>query len=103
MHFNMANLMILGALLAALVLLFRSAERIPAAIAVVAAGLQALIAFRLVTFHGPPYLGLVLAASLAVAGLWAWSSAGSKPAVSAATVVALIGLIQLLIALKLLA
>lgn len=103
MHFNMVNLMVLAALAASLLLLFRSAERVPAVIAVVAAGIEALIALRLVTFHGPPYLGTLLAGALAVAGAWAWSRAGSKPAVTAATVVAFIGLIQLLMALRLMA
>ena len=103
MHFNMVNLMVLAALAASLLLLFRSAERVPAVIAVIASGIQALIALRLVTFHGPPYLGTLLAAALAVAGVWAWSRAGSKPAVTAATVVAFIGLVQLLLALRLMA
>ncbi|HTE54897.1 MAG TPA: hypothetical protein VK698_28785 [Kofleriaceae bacterium] len=103
MHFNMVTLMILGALAASLLLLFRSGERIPAIIAVVAAGVETLIALHLVSFHGPPYLGTVLAAALTIAGAWAWSRVGSKPAVTAATLVAFIGLVQLLVALRLLA
>ncbi|HKE20008.1 MAG TPA: hypothetical protein VKB80_34275 [Kofleriaceae bacterium] len=103
MHFNMPNLMILGALLASFVLLFRSGERIPAFIALIAAALEALIAFRLVSFKGPQHLGLILAAALTVGGAWAWVRAVSKPAVAAATVIALIGIIQLLVALKVLA
>jgi len=96
MHFNMANLMILGALLASCVLVFRSAERLPAFIALAASALEALIAFRLVTIKGPPYLGLILAALLALGGGWSWLRAGTKPAVSAATIVAVIGAIQLI-------
>lgn len=103
MHFNMVNLMVLAALAASLLLLFRSAERVPAVIAVIASGIQALIALRLVTFHGPPHLGTLLAAALAASGAWAWSRAGSKPAVTAATVVAFIGVVQLLLALRLMA
>lgn len=103
MHFNMVNLMVLAALAASLLLLFRSAERVPAVIAVIASGIQALIALRLVTFHGPPHLGTLLAAALAGAGAWAWSRAGSRPAVTAATVVAFIGVVQLLVALRLMA
>jgi hypothetical protein len=103
MHFNMPNLMILGALVASFVLVFRSGERIPAFIALAAAALEALIAFRLVTIKGPPSLGLVLAAALTVAGVWSWMRASSKVTVTAATVVALIGVIQLLVALKVMA
>ncbi len=95
MHFNMANLMILGALVASFVLVFRSAERLPAFIGLVASALEALIAFRLVTIKGPPHLGLILAAALALGGGWSWLRAGTKPAVSAATVVAVIGAVQL--------
>ena len=103
MHFNMPNLMILGALLASFVLLFRSAERIPAFIALVAAALEALIAFRLVSIKGPAQLGLILAAGLTLGGAWSWVRAASKPAVTAATVIAFIGVIQLLVALRVLA
>ena len=103
MHFNMANMMILAALLAALVLVFRAGERVPAIIALVVSGLEALLAFRLLTINGPSSLWLILTAVLTGAGVWAWSRAGSKPAVTAATVVTLIGLIQFLVALRLLA
>lgn len=100
MHFNMSNLMILGALAASLLLVFRSGERIPAFIALAAAALEALIAFGLVTIRSAPSLGLILAAALTLAGGWAWMRASSKPTVTAATVVALVGVIQLLVALK---
>jgi len=102
MHFDQANLMILGALAASLFLTFRSGDRIPAVVALIAAGLEALIAFRLATFHGIPYRGFVLAAALAAGGAWSWLRASSKPAATAATVVTLIGLLQLLAALRLL-
>jgi hypothetical protein len=103
MHFNQANLMILGALLASVFLVLRTADKVPAVVALIVSGIEALIAFRLVTFHGPPHLGLLLAAALAGAGAWSWTRAGSKPAVTAATVVVLIGIIQLLVALRLMA
>jgi len=96
MHFNQPNLMILGALLAAFVLVFRSGEKVPAFIALAVAALEALIAFRLVTIKGPASLGLILAVLLAAAGIWSWMRAASKPAVTAATVVALVGVIQVL-------
>lgn len=103
MHFNLPSVMILAALLASLVLVFRAGERIPAIISLAAAALQALIAFRLITIKGPPSLGIALSAALVLGGVWSWMRAASKPAVTAATVVALIGIIQLLIGLKVLA
>ncbi len=72
----MPNLMILGALAASLVLVFRSGERIPAFIALAAAALEALIAFRLVTIKGPPSLGLILAAALTLAGVLVMDAGG---------------------------
>jgi len=103
MHFNLPNVMILAALLASLILVFRAGDRIPAIIALVAAGLEALLAFRLLTIRGPASLGLILSAVLAGAGAWAWLRASSKPTVTGATVVTLIGLIQFLVALRVLA
>lgn len=102
-HFTVANVMVLAALLSAFVLVFRSGERVPAFIALAVTALEALVAFRVLTIKGPPYLGLILAVLLAIAGCWSWLRAGSKPAVTAATVVAFIGLLQLMVALKLLA
>ena len=98
--FNMANLMILAALLASFVLVFRAGERVPAILALVVTALEALMAFGLLSIRGPAYLGLLLAAVLAVAGVWALGRAGAKPVVTAATVVALVGVIQLLLQLK---
>lgn len=100
MNFTMGNLLILSALLASFVLVFRAGERIPAIIALVVSGLEALIAFGLISIRGPAYLGLLLATGLAVAGVWALGRTGTKPTVSAATVVALVGVVQLLLALE---
>jgi drug/metabolite transporter (DMT)-like permease len=103
MHFNLPQVLIVCALVASFVLVFRASERIPAFIALAVSGLEALIAFRLVTINAPSSFGLILAAALAAAGAWSWSRASSKPSVSAATVVVLIGVIQLLWALRILA
>ena len=103
MHFNLGSIMILGAVAGSAFLLARAGERIPAVIALVASALQALIMFRILTIQGPASLGLVLSVAIAAGGCWAWTRSGSKPTITAATVVALVGIIQTLMAVKLLA
>lgn len=84
--------------LAAAALLFLVAQgRAVAAVALVAAGLEVaadLGLFRVSVARVD--VGLVLAVVLLVAGLVAWFRASTKPAISAATVVAFVGLVQVL-------
>jgi hypothetical protein len=84
-----------SALAASLVLFFSAVARPLAAFALVASGLEVAMAFGFLRLHlaGLP-LGLVLGLALAVPGLVAWLRASSKPAVSAAAIVALAGVLQ---------
>jgi len=88
------------AALAASILLFAGgATRILGAVALAAAGVEVAMAFGLVHFAvaGLP-LGLLLGLCLAVPGLLAWLRTSSKAGVTAATVTALVGLLQVLAA-----
>ena|SRR5688572_4607975 len=99
---SVPTLMVLAALAASLLLVVQASTRLFPAIALAAAGLEALLAFDVVSFSvkGLNVL-LVLAVMLAVAGGATWFQSESKPTVTAATVVTLIGAIQLAAALKL--
>ena len=86
----------IAALAASAVLFFSAVGRALAVLGLVASGLEVAMALGALRLHvaGVP-LGLVLGLALAVPGLLAWLRASSKPAVSAATVLALAGALQL--------
>ncbi|MFO0582977.1 MAG: hypothetical protein U0229_11950 [Anaeromyxobacter sp.] len=84
-----------GVLLAALVLLLVSPSRVVPGIAALAAASELAMALGLVRVHitNVP-LGLVFPLGLAVPGLLAWFRSTTKAAVSAAAVVAFVGVLQ---------
>jgi len=102
MHFNPGTVMILSALIAAVILVVQE-RGFAAVVALLAVGLQALMAFGIVSLNvrGLP-IPLILASVLTVAGAIAWTRAGNKAAISAATVVTLVGGYELALALNLL-
>jgi hypothetical protein len=88
-----------AALGASLVLLFSTVGRPLAVVGLVASGLEVAMALGALRLHvaGVP-LGLVLGLALAIPGLLSWLRAASKPAVSAATVLSLVGILQVILA-----
>jgi hypothetical protein len=84
-----------AALAASAVLIFTAVARPLAVVALLASGLEVAMAFGALRLHvaGLP-LGLALGLALALPGLVAWFRASSKPAISAAAVVALVGALQ---------
>jgi hypothetical protein len=94
------TIVILVALAASLLLLLRARARLWPAIATAASGLEAAFALGLVNFSlkGVP-LGLILAAMLTGTGVMIWLRASDKSQITAATVIALVGAVQLLTAL----
>jgi uncharacterized protein YybS (DUF2232 family) len=84
-----------SALAASTILFFSGVARALAAVALLASGLEVAMAFAVLRLHvaGLP-MGLVLGLSLALPGIVAWLRATSKPAVSAAAIVALAGVLQ---------
>jgi len=92
---NHSHVLVIAALVSSLLLLFQLKKRLVAAVAAVAAGLEALFAFHIVHFGVRGInLGLVLAAVLVVCGGLLWIKAGGKTHTTAATVLTLVGLIQ---------
>jgi hypothetical protein len=87
----------IAALAAALSLFLSASSRALAAVALIAAGLEVAMAFGKIHFSvaGVP-LGLVLGLALAVPGALAWLRASAKVAISAAAIVALAGVLQVI-------
>jgi hypothetical protein len=90
-----------SALAASAILFLSRVARPLAALALLASGLEVAMAFGLLRLHvaGVP-LGLVLGLALAVPGVLAWFRASSKPAVSAAAIVAFAGVLQVFVSLN---
>jgi len=90
-----------AALAASIVLLLSHVSRGLAALALVASGLEVLMAFGWLVLHvaSPVPLQLALGALIAVPALLIWLRVTAKTAVSAATVLCLVGVLQLSLAL----
>ena len=101
MNISYAEALIVTAFAASLLLALGRAERVFSVIALVVSGIEALIVFDVITFKVKPFrLDLVFPALLVVAGLVCWSRLSTKGQVTAATIVSLVGVIQLLTALR---
>lgn len=91
----------LMALVGAAVLLFRGPSRIPAIFAALAAGLELLLASGVISIHPGRFpLRLALGAVLLAAGIFCHWRASAKSSISAATVVTLVGLFQVVVVLR---
>jgi hypothetical protein len=90
-----------AALAAAIVLFLAHASRALVAVALVASGAEVLMAFGVLVLHlaASVPLQLVLGALIAVPGLLLWLRVSTKTAVSAATVLTLVGALQVALAL----
>jgi uncharacterized membrane protein YqgA involved in biofilm formation len=100
MHFHLGTALIVVAL-ASSVLMFLQTDRTVALVALVASGVEALLAFGLMSLSLAKFrIDIILPAMLAVAGVIAWARNTSKHAVTAAALVTLVGTLQLLEALR---
>jgi hypothetical protein len=103
MHIDLTTALVVSALIASILLVLNGGERLVPLIALVAAAIEALIVFRLIHLSSSRIrIDVILPAVLAVTGAIAWSRAASRSAVTAATIIALAGLIQALSALRIL-
>jgi hypothetical protein len=85
----------LVALAASVVMLLQVPAKLFPALATLAAGVEALLAFQLISFSVRGInLGFVLGVTLIVCAVIVWARNGQKAAVTASTAVALIGAMQ---------
>jgi hypothetical protein len=97
---NVHTVLALAALAGAVMLVVGSSSRVAAIVAVIAAAVD--VAIRLGVIHlgvSGVSLALVIGFALAVPGVLTWLRVASKSAVSAATVVALVGALKVVLAL----
>jgi hypothetical protein len=89
--------LVVCALIASVILVLNGGARLVPLLALVACAIETLIVFHLVQLSSPRIrIDIILAAMLLVTGSIAWARSSGKSAVTAATVIALVGLIQLL-------
>jgi len=97
---NPPNVLIIAALASSLLLVFQLKQRLFPIVAAVASGVEAVLAFHILKFSLKGInLGLVLGGVLAVVGALIWAKASGKTHVTAATIIALVGAIQVFTAL----
>ena len=102
MHMNMATITIALAFAASLYLFFKETNRLWPTLAAIASGVELLLAMGIMSLTLSKFkIDVILPALLAVAGVLCWTKVSSKGGVTAATIAALIGVMQLLLALHL--
>jgi hypothetical protein len=101
MHIELNTVLAVTALLSALVVM--KTDRIFALVALAAAVIQTLMAFGIMTLTLAKFrIDVILPALLLVAGAVCWSKVATKSAITAATILTLLGGLELLIALRVL-
>ena len=97
MTIDFGTALVVCALIASVVLVLQGGARLVPLIALVACAIEALIVFRMIQLSSARFrIDAILPAVLVVTGGIGWSRAASKSAITAATVIALVGLIRLL-------
>ncbi|HEY5921929.1 MAG TPA: hypothetical protein VIV11_09680 [Kofleriaceae bacterium] len=103
MNFNMTTVLVIMTLCAAIYLLMHKSDRMWPTIAVIAAGIQALVVFGLMSLSLAKFrIDVILPAVLVVAGVICWMKESTKGTITAATLIALIAGMELLGALNIL-
>ena len=101
MTVNFDTALIVGALLASLTLVLGGGDRLVPMIALVACAIEALITFHVIQLSLAKFrIDVILPALLVVTGGICWSRSATKSAITASTVVAIVGLIQLVLAIR---
>jgi hypothetical protein len=96
MHVSFPTALVVSALIGSIVLVLNRGDRLWPVIAAVAAGIEALMVFNLLQLSLAKFrIDVILPGVLLVAGALCWSKSSSKSTITAATVVALVAIIQL--------
>jgi len=97
MSLDFHTALVLCTLVASVILVLHGGERLIPMIALLACAIEALTVFHVIQLSSPRIrIDVILAAVLVVTGGIAWARSSAKSAVTAATVIALVGLTQLL-------
>ena len=97
----MHTVLILVALASSVVLVMQKGDRLFPLVALAAAGMEALLAFGLVSLSIASFrIDVILPALLLVAGIVCWSRSSAKGTTTASTLLTLIGAMQLVTSLR---
>jgi hypothetical protein len=103
MSFSIETVLIIATLVSAIYLLLQKTDRMFPTIAVLAAGIQLLMSWGLMSLTLAKYrIDVILPALLVLSGAICWGKSSTKGTITAATLVTLIGTLQLLAALRIL-
>jgi hypothetical protein len=103
MHIHFASALVLAALCASVILVLNRGDRLFPVIAAVAAGIEALIVFGILSLSLAKFrVDVILPAAMSIAGGICWARSSGKSTTAASTVVLMVGLMQLLLALNIL-
>lgn len=103
MHFGFGHSLVIGALVATVLLVLQGGDRLWPALATIAAALEALIVFNIISLSSAKFrIDVILPSLLLVAAGVCWVRVSTKTAITAATAATLIGAIQVLLALRVL-
>lgn len=103
MHFNLGTVLVITTFCASIYLLLNKSDRMSPTLAVIASGIQLLLAFGLMSLTLAKFrIDVILPAVLLVAGVVCWTKVSTKGTITAATIVTLMGATQLLGALRIL-
>ena len=90
MHFNMATVLVIMTLCAAIYLLLNKSDRMWPTVAVIAAGIQTAVVFGVMTLTLAKFrIDVILPAVLVVCGIMCWLKESTKGTITAATLITL--------------
>lgn len=98
---DFATALVVSALVSSIIVALNRGDRLVPAIAFVACAIEALIAFHIIQLSSAKFrIDVILPALLVITGGICWSRASTKSTITGSTVIALVGVIQLLLALR---
>src|SRR5689334_7941077 len=103
MHFNMDTVLLALVFASSIYLLLQFTDRMFPTLAVIASGIELLLAMGLMSLSLAKFrIDVILPAVLVLAGVMCWMKVSTKGTITAATIVGLVDLMQLLNALHIL-
>jgi len=103
MDIQLATVLIASALIGSIVLFFERGDRVVPVVALIAAGIEALLHFDIISLSSGKFrIDVILPALLVIAGGVCWTRTSTKSTITAATAVFAVGALQLLGALGML-
>jgi hypothetical protein len=100
MHIHFGTALVVTALVASIILVLNKTDRVFPMVALVAAGLEALILFDIISLASGKFrIDVILPAALVLAMAVSWAKSSAKSTITAATAGLAVGAIQLLYAL----